>query len=250
MQRKLQAAPNQSEEERGYQFGTYAASIDRASRSGDQHAKKRRPTRADVATAEPKQVHTEDLPDSDEEGIPSRPVPSRSGDRQRSAAKSRSSQTLQGGHLAALSPRGRLILAGVVLVFALLVVWLGYTGVWAGKVQIAHWGNDWRFQGHTPTDTLLATMNGQKTLVVATNTGERISVYIVIANQKMQILSEPLSSSWGSAPGQVVPSLSVVHGTILLTLTGDPQYGGRMDPLQVTFTIAPTATGIYQIAVA
>jgi hypothetical protein len=246
MQRKLITEPELLEEERASGFGTYIPTQARAShKSQVLRSKKKRGSSLD--TAEPKQaLHTDDL----SEEAASHPVPQRCG-KKRSLSALRPLQTTRQSRLAALSPRGRLILAGVVLVFALLLVWLGYTGVWAGKVQIAHMGNSWRFQGHTPTDTLLATMNGQKTLVVATNTGERISVYIVIASQKMQILSEPLSSaSWGSDPGQVVPSLSIVHGTILLTLTGDPQYGGQMNPLEASFLLTPTATGIYQIAVA
>ena len=130
-----------------------------------------------------------------------------------------------------------------------VAVWLLYTLILFCWVQTSHLGNNWRFAGHAPTDALTATINGQSTRVIATNSGQQISVYIFLGNDKVQILSEPLSvATWGSNTNEVVPSFSVDHGRIMLRLTGDPQYGNFVSPvLAETFAILPTTVGDYQI---
>jgi hypothetical protein len=125
-----------------------------------------------------------------------------------------------------------------------------YTLIWGCWLGLSHWGNNVRFQGHNPTDTLIATIDGNPTRVVAINSGTQITVYLFLQQDKAQVLSEQLQTSvWGSATDQVVPSLSLDHGRFVLQLTGDPQYGNFANPvLTEKFTIGPgTAGGAYQI---
>lgn len=133
------------------------------------------------------------------------------------------------------------------IAIGVLLLWLVYTGIWGIKLGMGHWNNALRFQGHPPVDSLTAMIDGQSTNIFARNTGQEISVYLFLAGGKVQILSEPLyPSAWAEDTAEVVPSLSVDHGKLILTLTGDPQYGGLMGAVTEKFVIAPMATG-YQI---
>lgn len=83
---------------------------------------------------------------------------------------------------------------GIGLVSVVLLYTL-FWGIWLG---LSRWGNSIRFQGHSPEDTLTATIDGQNTRMIAVNPGQQISVYIFLGNEKVQVLSEPLlQATWG-----------------------------------------------------
>lgn len=227
----------------------------RASRLRDQSAMTRppRPVPADVQTEdmEAQAIHTDDLCDSlDEEEATYRTVPTRRSSRP--ARTNASSPTCQVPVIRQRQPpllRGQRYVRPLCwIALGVLLLWLGYTGIWGIKMELAHWNNSWRFQnGHTPMDALTITGQNTRTNIFARNTGQQISVYLFLDNGKVQILSEELyPSAWEADTAEVVPSLTVDHGRLILTLTGDPQYGGLMAALTEKFTITSTADS-YQI---
>ena len=239
----------------------------RASRQRNQSTMTRppRPVRqADVQTEDweiPADVQAEDqeiatdapFPSDEDELTVLHPIPERrkKGSRPRPGRAS-VPPARTNGHRARTTPqdqpkRRRRILPVVLILVGMLLLWLGYTGVWWGRVQMNHMNTNWRFGGHAPTDSLVTTIDGENTFALARNAGQQMVVYITLGSTRMQILSEPLeTSTWGSDTSEVVPTFSVDHGRIMLTLTGDPQYSNLTSPLTETFAILPLA-GSYQI---
>lgn len=130
------------------------------------------------------------------------------------------------------------------IIAGLLIAWVGYSGVWWGLNWISHQNNHWRFAGGPPTTSV--NWNGMQ--AVAINNGRAIKIYLPLNEDHIQILEENLSAqSWNDDTSEVVPSLSIIHGKLSLTLTGDRRYGGLMDILTETFTITRSDAENYQI---
>lgn len=228
----------------------------RASRQHDIMAETRRSISADVQTEdmEAQTIHTDDLYDflDDDAAASHHTVPAR-----RSATAVSTNTNISTRQVPVVRQRQptrqwgqRSVRPLCWVILGVLLLWLGYTGLWGIKLELAHWNNSWRFQGgHMPMDSLTATIAGQSTNIVARNTGQQVSVYLFLSDGKVQILSEELyPSAWASDTAEVVPALSIDHGKLILTLTGDPQYGGLMAPLTEKFEIMPTSTAdSYQI---
>ena len=204
------------------------------------------PIQADVQTDEHEAIHTDDLLDEDLTVF--HPLPER---RKRSRPGNASAPPLHHDRRPVRTteehrPSRRQWCGAVALVILIPLLIFGvYSGAWYLHDQGVQGDISSHFGGHAPSDSL--TLGRQ--VVFAHNEGTQITIYFIPSGSEQGTrLVEPLESTLG-IPSKVIPTLSLVNGSLFLKLVGVPTYPQWTQPVAL-YKLQPTANGYQAVQVA